>query len=320
MDRLSELGPPPLWQVDRLLRNLLTDLTGNTHRAEFCIDKLYNPDSSSGRLGVLELRGFEMPPHPQMSSCRRCCPRARRAAVGGPVHGRARALGQPAARRFMLPWFLERDLELIVEDLRRTASRSSSSGSSRYLEFRFPRLGGSRRRRHAGAARGDRAVARARRGAGVGGTARYVDSSLQRLQVRVDGYVDDRHAVLCNGCLVPLAADRDRRHRGRGRPLPRVVAAVGAAPDDRGAGAAHLRAGRPAHRALARRLPLPRRPTPAAAPTTGCRSTPAEAEARRGARFEPIGHTPGEIHAPPVRRSSEYPRTLDLREAGYRRR
>jgi len=321
MDRLSEFGPPPLWQIDRLLRNLLTDLTGNTHRAEFCIDKLYNPESASGRLGVLELRGFEMPPHHRMSLVQALLIRALVAWLwSDPYAGRLVRWGNRLHDEFMLPWFLERDLQLVLDDLRRHGFAFDPEWFEPFTWFRFPRVGQITR---AGVTLELREAIEPWHVLGeqlaTAATARYVDSSVQRLQLRVDGYVEGRHAVLCNRCRVPLA-DTDTagtavagiRFRaysppsalhptiGVQAPLTFELVDLGS---DRSLGGCRYHVDHPGGRAF-ERLPV----------------NAAEAEARRNARFEPIGHTPGDLHSPPVRRSSDYPRTLDLREAGYRRR
>jgi uncharacterized protein (DUF2126 family)/transglutaminase-like putative cysteine protease len=321
MDRLSELGPPPLWQVDRLLRNLLTDLTGNTHRAEFCIDKLYNPESSAGRLGVLELRGFEMPPHHRMSLVQALLIRALVAWLwSDPYAGRLVRWGNRLHDEYMLPWFLERDLQLVLDDLRRHGFAFDSEWFEPFTWFRFPRVGAITK---AGVRLELREAIEPWHVLGeqlaAATTARYVDSSVQRIQLRVDGYVEGRHAVLCNGRRVPLS-DTDTAgtavagirfraysppsalHPTIGVQAPLTFELVDL-PSDRSLGGCRYHVNHPGGRAY-ERLPV----------------NAAEAEARRNARFEPIGHTPGELHAPPVRRSSDYPRTLDLREAGYRRR
>jgi uncharacterized protein (DUF2126 family)/transglutaminase-like putative cysteine protease len=321
MDRLAELGPPPLWQVDRLLRNLLTDLTGNTHRAEFCIDKLYNPESSSGRLGVLELRGFEMPPHHRMSLVQALLIRALVAWLWAhPYAGRLVRWGNRLHDEYMLPWFLERDLQLVLDDLRRHGFGFESEWFEPFTWFRFPRVG---RITKAGVTLELREAIEPWNVLGeqlaAAATARYVDSSVRRLQLRVDGYVEGRHAVLCNGCRVPLS-DTDTagtavagvRFRAYSPPSALHPTIGVQAPltfelvdllSARSLGGCRYHVGHPGGRAYDR-LPV----------------NAAEAEARRNARFEPIGHTAGELHAPPVRRSSDYPRTLDLRQAGYRRR
>ena len=160
-------GECPPWVVDRALRHLLTDLTGNTHRAEFCIDKLYSPDSSRGRLGLLELRGFEMPPHAADGA-------GAGAAGAGP--GRALRASRRTSRRWSAgapsctsasccPTAPSADIAEVVADLRAHGIALEEEWFAPFLEFRFPRIGtAARRRRRARAAPGDRAVARARRG------------------------------------------------------------------------------------------------------------------------------------------------------------
>ena len=194
------------WAVDRALRHLLTDITGNTHRAEFCIDKLYSPDSSRGRLGLLELRGFEMPPHPDMALVQALLVRAilARSAVD-PYRAPLVRWGTRLHERFLLPHFVSSDLADVVADLRRHRIDIDLAWFDPYLEFRFPRIGVSQL--------GDielelRAAIEPWHVLGEesssGGTARYVDSSVERVQVKVSGFDAARYAVTCNGRPVPL--------------------------------------------------------------------------------------------------------------------
>ncbi len=178
----------PPWLVDRIFRNLLIDVTGNTHRAEICIDKLYSPDGPTGRLGLVEFRAFEMPPHARMSLAQQLLMRALVARFWHePQHGAAGALGHRAARplhaaALRLAGFPRRDRRPPPRRLRLRPGVVRA-----HCEFRFPLFGSVRRRGRARAAPGARALARAGRGRRRGGTARYVDDSLERLQVRVEG-------------------------------------------------------------------------------------------------------------------------------------
>ncbi|MCB8888726.1 DUF2126 domain-containing protein [Vreelandella malpeensis] len=194
------------WLVDRLLRHLLTDLTGNTHRAEFCIDKLYSPDSDTGRLGLLELRGFEMPPHARLALMQTLLIRALVARLWKtPYRAKPVRWGSALQDRWMLPHYLWEDLDDVLGDLRYHGFDFELEWFAPFREFRFPVHG----RLHTPMLElelrqaiepwhvlGEEASA--------SGTARYVDSSVERLEVKVRGMSGERYVVTCNGRRVPL--------------------------------------------------------------------------------------------------------------------
>ncbi|MDX2037523.1 MAG: transglutaminase family protein [Isosphaeraceae bacterium] len=315
-EQVPDRANVPPWLVDRIFRNLLVDATGNTHRTEFCIDKLYSPDSSAGRRGLVELRSFEMPPHSRMSLTQQLLIRALVAKFWEhPYDAALVRWGTELHDRFMLPSFVRSDFADVLSELRESGFPLVDEWFAPHFEFRFPKLGEN-------TARGVRMTLRQAiepwhvLGEEVtsAGTSRFVDSSVERVELEVEGMTDRRHVVACNGRRVPLHPTGERgrfvagiRYRAWCPPSA-LHPTVGIHSPltfelidtwmDRSGGGFQYHVVHPGGRSFDT-FPI----------------NAHEAESRRASRFIPFGHTPGRVIAPPEERNPESPFTLDLRKS-----
>ena len=305
---------PQPWLVDRLLRHLLVDITGNTHRAEFCIDKLHSPDSHAGRLGLVEFRAFEMPPHARMSCAQQLLLRALMAQFWKtPARAELVRWGTELHDRFLLPHYIWQDFREVICELRHEGYPFELEWFAPFFEFRFPHYG------HVNLRGMDLELRAAIEPWHVlgeevtgTGTARFVDSSVERLQVKVHGMTPGRFVVACNGRRVPLhdsgvageyvAGVRYRAwcppsglHPTIGVHSPLVFDLIDTWTE-------HSIGGCTYHVAHPGGRSFESRPINANA-----------AEARRIARFAAIGHTPGRMPTPVEEKNIDFPFTLDLR-------
>ena len=308
--------PIPPWLTDRLFRNLLIDASGNTHRAEFSIDKLYPPESSSARLGLLEMRAFEMPPHARMSLAQQLLLRALVSRFWEKPYTQSLVRwGTDIHDRWMLPHFVWSDFCEVTDDLRQHGYPVQSDWFGPHFEFRFPSFGDLdawnihlelRQALEPWHVLGEEP--------GPGGPVRYVDTSVERVQIKAQGLTAGRHVVAAGGWALPLHPTGVNGEfvcgvRYRAWPPPTglhptlgvntpLVIDIFDTWNNRSVGGCTYHVMHPGGRNH-----------------TTFPVNAYEAESRRLARFFRQGHTPGTMRLRVPEKSREFPFTLDLRHA-----